>query len=51
MHISDLISELQRFQRTMGDLRVVLNDGLGSRVDSVYWDEDDNDETVLVVGD
>lgn len=51
MHISDLIEELQKKLEKFGDLRVVLFSGLGSRVDSVFWDEDDNNETVIVVGD
>lgn len=50
MKISEVIAELQRFQNDMGDLPVVMNDGLGSKVDSVFWDEDENDETVIVVG-
>lgn len=51
MYISDLIEELQKKFAEFGDLRVVMFDGNGSRVDSVFWDEDDNDETVIVVGD
>jgi len=50
MRTSELISKLQKFQNDMGDLPVVIEDGLGSRVDCVFWDEDDNDETVIVVG-
>ena len=50
MKVSEVIAELQKFQNDMGDLPVVMNDGLGSKVDSVFWDEDDNDETVIVVG-
>jgi hypothetical protein len=48
--ISEVIAELQRFQDDMGDLPVVLRDGLGEVVDSVFWDENDDDETVIVVG-
>lgn len=51
MRVSSLIKELQKVQSNYGDLRVVLLDGLGPRADSVFWDEDDNDETVIVVGD
>lgn len=50
MKISEVIAELQRFERTMGDLPVVLRDGLGEVVNSVFWDENDDDETVIVVG-
>ena len=49
MLISELIEELQKFQKNMGDLPVVLNDGLGSKVDVVFWDEDDNEETVIAI--
>ncbi len=50
MKVSELIAELQKLQNDMGDLPVTVYDGLGSRVDAVFWDEDDNDETVIVVG-
>lgn len=50
MKISELVFELLKFQGEMGDLPVVLNDGMGSPADSIFWDEDDNDETVIVVG-
>lgn len=50
MYISDLIEELQKKLTEFGDLRVVLYDGFGPRADSVFWDKDDNDETVIVVG-
>lgn len=51
MHVSDLIKELASAQEEWGDLRVVLLDGFGSRVGCVGWDEGDNGETVIVVGD
>lgn len=50
MKISEVIAELQRFERTMGDLPVVMKDGLGEVVNSIFWDEDENDATVIVVG-
>lgn len=50
MLVSEVIAELQRFLNDMGDLPVVVHDGLGVPVDIVFWDEDDNDATVIVVG-
>ena len=48
--ISEVVFQLLKLQGEMGDLPVVMNDGLGVKVDSVFWDEDDNDTTVAVVG-
>ena len=50
MNITELIAELQKFQDLMGDLPVVLEEGHGSKADAVFWDEDENDNTVLVIG-
>lgn len=50
MKISEVVFQLLKLQGEMGDLPVVMNDGLGVKVDSVFWDEDDNDTTVAVVG-
>jgi hypothetical protein len=51
MRASELISELARCVQVHGDLKVVLGHGLGSMADVVFWDEDANCETVIVVGD
>jgi hypothetical protein len=48
--ISEVVTELQRFQNDMGDLPVVLRGGLGDAVNSIFWDEDENNATVIVVG-
>lgn len=50
MLVSEVIAELQRFLNDMGDLPVVVHDGLGVPVDIVFWDEDDNDATVIAIG-
>lgn len=51
MNITELIAELQKFQDLMGDLPVVIEgEDLPLSVDALYWDEDENGNTVLVIG-
>jgi hypothetical protein len=50
MNITDLIAVLVKFHADMGDLPVVLEGALSGDGVDVYWDEDENDNTVLVIG-
>lgn len=50
MNITELIAALQKFRADMGDLPVVLEGALSTVDVDVYWDEDENDNTVLVIG-
>lgn len=50
MNITDLIAVLQKFRTDMGDLPVVPSGALSGDGVDVYWDEDEDENTVLVIG-
>lgn len=49
MLASELIDKLQDHISKYGDSKVVSNDGYGFGVEDVFWDEDENSDTVVVI--